>query len=265
MKLTTMFSKSGKTKYFGIEFKTGEAVKVQSRTKALDIIKFVSPEAKLELVKDVKGHRFRLHIDNIDCGNISKTAFKQLVNLTKGNNYGNSSSNSNSQSIQQSQLSLSCNSSEVSEVEREVNVEVLPSSPQRLCSDRNERGNAGSILAVMERVQNEGNFIQRLEEIDRDLSQREASECEFTRRLAGIRRGQLEIAFEQREITERQQAIREGQQAIREGQRAIRDGQRAIREEQCFIKDGIESIARAFEKRGTNVDHILETLAQIEI
>ena len=81
-----MTSKSGKTKYFGIESKDGKQIKVQSRTKALDIIKYIHKDARLELTTRPKSRCFRLSIDGYDCGRISKSDFKLLQTLTKGNN-----------------------------------------------------------------------------------------------------------------------------------------------------------------------------------
>ncbi len=89
-----MKSKRGKTTYIGIKFKA-EVVKVQSRTKALDIIESIQSDVTLTLEK--ASHHFRLFANGLDLGRISKRDF--LILQEKQNE-------SYSSSIRQSQSSL---------------------------------------------------------------------------------------------------------------------------------------------------------------
>ncbi len=84
MEIIKMSSKSGKTNYYGINFTT-KTVKVQSRTKAIDILLYFNTEANLELIE---GNRcFFLYIDDQSCGRISKKDFNFLKGIQNVESY----------------------------------------------------------------------------------------------------------------------------------------------------------------------------------
>lgn len=244
MKLATMTSKSGKTKYFGVEFDNGSQIKAQSRTKAKDILRFLTPDSTLELVKKPKHHCYRLLIDGQDCGRISKKDYKQLKGIIEN---GKSIKHSDSQTTPSIQCTV--DREEIREKDQLLHIRQVQQYSDR-DSDSQERCGE-SLVQSIQRVETSADFFDRLTILDRKLTSQEHSECPVTSRLASIRRGQLEIAFEQREIAVEQQEIEFAQREIEFEQRAIELGQRAIelgqREISIGINDYQEKQRRAIE------------------
>ena len=200
MKLQTMKSQSGKTKYFGVNI-DNEFYRLQSKVKVMQFIELSCSLPKhfdLELIT-VKPGRFKFAINGTNFGVISKRAFNKLSTYFTKNN----EKLQNSQINQQPQLLLRGDCQEDSQ----WGGEILSGHSLVAGNSYVESQSGGGILSTLGDIQNGTEFFNRLEAIDRELTERENSECEFTSRLAKIRRGQLEIALEQREIAETQRRI----------------------------------------------------------
>jgi hypothetical protein len=136
MEIIKMTAKSGKTKYTGIKFENG-TIKVQSRTKAIDIIKFIDLDTNFELVN--ASHHSRLSANGKDLGRISKKDYKTLLTLIN-----HETSTTSIQTVhQQSQTSNSNSQGEACSGES-VTCDLLPDSHNERFSNaqgsRLERG-----------------------------------------------------------------------------------------------------------------------------
>jgi hypothetical protein len=206
MQITTTYSKSGKTMYHAVQVNESTTIKAQSKKMAAIIVELLTADSVVELVK-MKRNWF-LHINSVYCGRITKTDFTKLTN-TK---------NENNQTAPESQLSVPSGEESSSEWE----IALLPSrSGERI-------GIIDFIRQSGEDVQGESQFLAYLEQYNSQLQNIESNGSPLEKRLASIRRGQIEVALGQRGIKIDQQRIGEQQQRIGEQQQRIGDSLRSF-------------------------------------
>jgi hypothetical protein len=228
MEIVKTKTASGKTTYNAIRFTTRD-IKVQSRTKAQDFVSYFCYDAVLELVK---GNRcFRLSIDSIDCGRISKTDFNFLKGIQ--NDY---SRQSNTRIRSTSQESNQTTREENSEEYRGVECSVFDphnhwisdsARPIEQRRDDMHSETSGNLGLVLSEKKNDFSGHRRSELFDlmgeglRDLKQQQLE----------IGRDQLDIAREQQEIKELIEA------RIAESEREIAGSKRRIAESEARIAE----------------------------
>jgi hypothetical protein len=199
MQITTTYSKSGKTMYHAVQVNESTTIKAQSKKMAAIIVELLTADSVVELVK-MKRNWF-LHINSVYCGRITKTDFTKLTN-TK---------NENNQTAPESQLSVPSGEESSSEWE----IALLPSrSGERI-------GIIDFIRQSGEDVQGESQFLAYLEQYNSQLQNIESNGSPLEKRLASIRRGQIEVALGQRGIKIDQQRIGEHQQRIGDSLRSF--------------------------------------------
>jgi phenylpropionate dioxygenase-like ring-hydroxylating dioxygenase large terminal subunit len=234
MQITTTYSKSGKTMYHAVQVNESTTIKAQSKKMAAIIVELLTADSVVELVK-MKRNWF-LHINSVYCGRITKTDFTKLTN-TK---------NENNQTAPESQLSVPSGEESSSEWE----IALLPSrSGERI-------GIIDFIRQSGEDVQGESQFLAYLEQYNSQLQNIESNGSPLEKRLASIRRGQIEVALGQRGIKIDQQRIGEQQQRIGEHQQRIGEHQQRIGEHQQRIGDSLRSFAKRLKSSAVDAGEL---------
>jgi hypothetical protein len=238
MQITTTYSKSGKTMYHAVQVNESTTIKAQSKKMAAIIVELLTADSVVELVK-MKRNWF-LHINSVYCGRITKTDFTKLTN-TK---------NENNQTAPESQLSVPSGEESSSEWE----IALLPSrSGERI-------GIIDFIRQSGEDVQGESQFLAYLEQYNSQLQNIESHGSPLEKRLASIRRGQIEVALGQRGIKIDQQRIGEQQQRIGEHQQRIGEHQQRIGEHQQRIGEQQQRIGEQQQRIGEQQQRIGDSL-----
>jgi hypothetical protein len=233
MQITTTYSKSAKTMYHAVQVNESTTIKAQSKKMAAIIVELLTADSVIELVK-VK-RNWSLHIDSVYCGRITKTDFTKLTN-TK---------NKNNQTAPESQLSVPSGE----EISSEWEIALLPGrSGERI-------GIIDFIRQSGEDVQGESQFLAYLEQYHAQLQNIESNGSPLEKRLASIRRGQIEVALGQRGIRIDQRQLGAGLQRINDTLQSF-----AERLKSCSVD--ARELQTNFSKSGPNNRKLEEELVK---
>jgi hypothetical protein len=218
MKLTTTFSKSGKTMYYAVKLDDNYIIKAQSKLKAVEILSNLTASSVVSLAK-VKRNWF-LIIDGNSFGRLTKTDFLKLQNyLTKTNEITynefqihDTTIETSNQITHQSQLPLLGGNGYSSQWDEKV----LHGGLQY------RSGDIDFIFQSDAMVLASSESMEYFRLLDTCIRADESSPNQFVRQIATCYRSQLELAFKQRATRDNQQGIRDNQQGIRDNQQGIR-------------------------------------------
>ncbi len=267
--MTSTYSASGKTKYYVIE---GTQIKFRTKKSATKVIDLLNSgvicDRSISLVKTIR-RVYRLYIDNQSYGDFSKTSYNHLQTLIK-----RIKENEENYEFIQTIRFVDQDRHESWEgntrVTQNIYVQSRPFRPG-IGPATSEKRQHNSTLVLLPRAKSQvhstdltyesrddvsglSEFLKRLEEADKILREREASDCEFTRGLAQVEREQLEIAIGQRSIRIDCYFINLDQQRI--GEQIDREIERA--------RQLIERTRRENEQIDREIEQIDQLIAEID-
>jgi hypothetical protein len=256
MEIIRMTSKSGKTKYFGLQH-NNQKCKVQSRTKAIDILRFADAKADFELVKGNQHHR--LACNGQDLGRISKKDYILLKNICKGETkhvQPQAGSDEDFVTIDASRIQVEILG------EGDAGFGDFNETPHVLSGRRGVSASGSPEIRGTEMARYTSNvhgvetIFEKLDRLDSSLRVREASPHYYDRGIAEVQRGQLRNLILLRElhcIIEqtgrgiahlREVALPEFQRACEESRREREASRRLIEESRRTLDRDIEQSKR---------------------
>ncbi len=274
--LTNTFSKSKKTKYFTI---SDTEIKFRTKKAANRILAVLNnfQDVCINLVKSAARRVYQLVIDDVNIGDCTKRSFTALQNLITQLQTQKETTNNENQEYQFHQTRR-CSFSRFSRGQIGFQYEtVYVQYPRKQQSNGNTPGNQhqkrtarylllpGTGTTVPSENQPEEScgsfqsvsaFLNRLEQVDRELAEREASGCELNAGVASLTRGVIREKLRERKIRIDCELIKYGIENLRADQERIRADQERIRADQLDLKADIEEFGRAVENYRADQERI---------